>query len=93
MDATFYGIGIVMKVETRVSTETSKLIIKKCHMCGHIMESAEEIKKCGECQKSFLPVNYFSKVHSKNQKEYDQLFAAGHELHEGDLIKGLTVLW
>ncbi len=81
-----------MKVEMN-KTESSKLIIKKCHMCGHIMEGAEEIKKCHKCKKSFLPVNYFSKVHSKNQKEYDQLFASSHELHDQDLIKGLTVLW
>jgi hypothetical protein len=57
------------------------------------MEDYKEIAKCHKCKKSFLPVNYFSKVHSKNNQEYDQLFANGHELHESDLIKGLTVLW
>lgn len=80
-----------MKVE--LHREESKLIIKKCHQCGHIMESAAEVQKCVKCKKSFLPVNYFSKVHSKNQSEYDHLFAPSHELHEQDLIKGLTVLW
>ncbi len=82
-----------MKVELNNTENESKLIIKKCHICGHIMESAHEVQKCGKCKKSFLPVNYFSKVHSKSQKEFEQLFAQGHEIHEEDLIKGLTVLW
>lgn len=82
-----------MKVETSSLHAPEKLIIKKCHICGHIMESHQEIVKCDKCKKSFLPVNYFSKVHSKNQKDYAQLFAYGYELHESDLIKGLTVLW
>ena len=82
-----------MKVETNSAHAKEKLIIKKCHMCGHIMEDHQEIIKCHKCKKSFLPVNYFSKVHSKNQKDYEQLFAQSYELHESDLIKGLTVLW
>lgn len=82
-----------MKLELTNKESNSKLIIKKCHDCGHIMESSQELQKCMKCKKSFLPVNYFSKVHSKSQKDYDQLFAYGHEIHEEDLIKGLTVLW
>jgi len=83
-----------MKVEKQTShADHSKIIIKKCHSCGHVMESSTEIQKCTACKKSFLPSNYFSKVHAKNQKEYENLFAASHELNEKDLIKGLTVLW
>jgi hypothetical protein len=82
-----------MKVEKQTSLEHHRIIIKKCHMCGHLMESVDEIRKCQKCKKSFLPVNYFSKVHSKNQKEYDQLYANSQEMHEADLVKGLTVLW
>lgn len=81
-----------MKVEVKTK-QTDRLIIKKCHLCGHLMESYEEVKKCGQCKKSFLPSNYFSKVHSKNPTEYDHLFAQSHEIHDEDLIKGLTVLW
>ena len=81
-----------MKVETS-KNEAKKLLIKKCHVCGHVMESENEVTKCHKCKKSFLPVNYFSKVHSKNQKDYEQLYAGSNELHEQDLIKGLTVLW
>jgi tRNA(Ile2) C34 agmatinyltransferase TiaS len=82
-----------MKVEETKKTDLTKLLIKKCHVCGHIMESSEEVQKCHKCKKSFLPSNYFHKVHSKNQKEYEALFAGSHEIHEQDLIKGLTVLW
>ncbi len=82
-----------MKVELKSQTANEKLLIKKCHICGHIHETQQEPKKCEKCKKSFLPVNYFAKVHSKSQKEFDKLFAYGHEIHEEDLIKGLTVLW
>jgi uncharacterized Fe-S cluster-containing MiaB family protein len=82
-----------MKVELTSLESNGKLLIKKCHICGHVMESAKEVQKCQNCKKSFLPVNYFSKVHSKSQNDFSQLFASGHEIHEEDLIKGLTVLW
>ncbi len=83
-----------MKVELKSKeSQSTKLLIKKCHMCGHVSESSQEVQKCQQCKKSFLPVNYFTKVHTKNQSEYEQLFAHGHEIHEDDLIKGLTVLW
>ena len=82
-----------MKVELINLESDAKIIFKKCHVCGHLMESAQELQKCKKCRKSFLPVNYFSKVHSKSQNEFSQLFAYGHEIHEDDLIKGLYVLW
>jgi hypothetical protein len=82
-----------MKVELTNKEANGKQIIRKCHACGHIMETSQETQRCLQCKKSFLPVNYFSKVHSKSQKEFDHLFASGHEIHEEDLIKGLMVLW
>lgn len=82
-----------MKLELTNKDSGTKLLIKKCHICGHVMESSQEVQKCGKCKKSFLPVNYFSKIHSKTQNEYEQLFAQGHEICEEDLIKGLTVIW
>lgn len=82
-----------MKVELKNQTTSEKIIIKKCHICGHVMGSHQEPKKCDQCKKSFLPVNYFSKVHSKSQADYEKLFAFSHELHEDDIIKGLTVIW
>ena len=70
-----------------------RLIIKKCHVCGHISESKEELRQCKSCQKAFLPLNYFGKIHAKNETEFRDLFASSGEIEEEDLIKGLIVLW
>lgn len=73
----------------------SKKIIKRCHICDQITESSKEIDKCVSCGKSFLPLNYFSKIHDHEGHKYDysELFAQSHELEEEDLIIGLYVLW
>ena len=69
------------------------MIIKKCHVCGTIHESYEEIQKCNKCKKSFMPANYFGKVHAKNSQEFKNLYCNAEELYEDDLILGLNVLW
>ena len=71
----------------------SKLIIKKCHLCGAIMEAFSEIKRCSTCKKPFLPLNYFSIVHSKDSKKSKELFLDSEDLSEEDMIKGINVLW
>lgn len=72
---------------------SQKLLIKKCHLCGKIIESQVEVKKCPSCHKSFLPLNYFSKIKGTSVAEYHDLFAPCDELSEEDLIKGIYVLW
>jgi hypothetical protein len=72
---------------------SEKVIIKKCHLCGQIIESRKEVSKCPCCAKNFLPLNYFGKVHAKNTKEFDHLFAESDELNDLDIIHGLYVLW
>ena len=72
---------------------SDQVIIKKCHVCGFLIETNKEASQCPHCKKSFLPLNYFGKVHAKNSSEFKNLFAESEELHEEDLIKGLTVLW
>lgn len=79
--------------EVKSLTKKNKIIFKKCHLCGTIMESFHEQKKCKGCKKSFLPSNYFGKVHAKNSKEYDELFSSSDDLQEEDLVKGINVLW
>lgn len=69
------------------------MIIRKCHKCGQVTESHSEIEKCVKCQKSFLPLNYFDKIHSKEYTHLDGLFASSQDLEEEDLIKGIFVLW
>ncbi len=71
----------------------SKVLIKKCHMCGQLVESATEQEKCVSCGKSFLPLNYFQKIHDHSESKYQELFAECHEIHEDELIKGLYVIW
>ncbi len=80
-------------VTENTTAATDKVIIKKCHVCGQIMESAKEPMKCIRCGKSFLPSHYFSKVHAKNSKDFENLFATSSELVDDDLIKGITILW
>ena len=46
-----------------------------------------------KCKKSFLPCNYFNKVHAKDSSEFDEMFLTTSELDEEDLIKGIYVLW
>lgn len=79
--------------EAKQLRKISKVLIKKCHVCGTIKESYKEEKKCTGCQKSFLPSNYFNKVHAKNSKEFEELFSSSEDLHEEDLVKGINVLW
>ena len=59
---------------------TIKLIIKKCHVCGHVSEARQEIRECLDCKKTFFPL-------------LDGLFSNSQDIHEDDLIKGIMVLW
>lgn len=70
-----------------------KTVIRKCHCCGQVIESKSESAKCLSCGKSFLPLNYFTKIHDDKDYKFNDLFCEGAELHEDDLIKGLYVLW
>jgi hypothetical protein len=74
-------------------TISGRVIVKKCHVCGTVMEGHQEQQRCKCCKKAFLPSNYFGKIHAKNSKDYSKLFLTSDELHEDDLIKGINVLW
>jgi len=81
-----------MKV-MNTSQKKGKLLIKKCHICGALSESFKEEQKCTGCKKSFLPSNYFSKIHAKNSQEFSELFSMSDDMHDDDLVRGLSVLW
>ena len=68
-------------------------IIKKCHCCGQVAESEKEIQKCVSCGKSFLPLNYFDKIHGDAEYKFEELFSEVSEIEDEDLIKGLYVIW
>lgn len=80
-------------VEAVEVEKEEKLIIRKCHKCGLVTESPVEQRKCLKCQKAFLPLNYFEKIHSKEQMKFYELFAQSQDLEEEDLVKGLFVIW
>jgi len=71
-----------------------RVLIKMCHVCGQVIESASEVQRCPKCNKSFLPLNYFAKVHDiKTSDDFKHLFEDCNALNEDDLIKGIHVLW
>jgi hypothetical protein len=86
------SLGVNMRNEVNKNVKM-KLIIKKCHSCGQLIESTTEQEKCVTCGKAFLPLNYFQKIHDHDKSKYKDLFAQSHELHEDDVIKGLYVIW
>jgi hypothetical protein len=71
----------------------TKTVIRKCHCCGQVTETQSEIQKCVSCGKSFLPVNYFDKIHGDKEYKFDELFDKANEMEEEALIKGLFVIW
>ena len=79
------------KNDTKLSKD--KVIIKKCHVCGQVSETTAEIERCIKCNKAFLPLKYFMKVHEQEDSKLKDLFASSDELDEKDLIKGIYVLW
>ena len=72
---------------------SKKLLIKKCHICGHLNESHNELERCKNCHKSFLPSSYFNKVHEQAGQNYKNLYSEVTELEEKDLIIGIHVIW
>ncbi len=83
------------KIEEPIHTdnqESKKLLIKQCHCCGHVQENTYELDRCSSCQKSYLPLKYFEKIHDIHNN-FTELFSKADELDENDLIKGLLVLW
>jgi hypothetical protein len=80
-------------VEKDLSSSKVKLIIRACHTCSKITESAQEVERCSHCNKPFLPLRYFEKIHDFKGKSWQKHFSSSEELEEDDLIKGLFVLW
>jgi hypothetical protein len=74
--------------ETQTTKE--KHLIRLCHSCSKLSEATVELERCLHCNKSFLPLNYFEKVHGPKKSER---YAEASSLDEEDLIQGLFVLW
>lgn len=78
--------------EIRISTK-EKLLIRACHSCLKINESTKELERCSHCNKSFLPLRYFDKIHGDKEAKWETHFYPTDLIEEEDLIKGLFVLW
>lgn len=75
----------------KVSKE--KLLIRACHSCMKLTEAPHEIERCSHCNKAFLPLRYFEKIHDFKGSSWQKHFSSTEELEDEDLIKGLFVLW
>jgi len=76
---------------------TSKnLHVRRCHVCGNVSESSDDIIKCLHCKKSLLPFYYFDK---RKISEYSDNQARPENKKDRDIetgygpIRGLTAYW
>lgn len=70
-----------------------KLLIRACHSCLKLNESEKELERCAHCNKAFLPLRYFDKIHHDKDVKWENHFYPTELIEEEDLIKGLFVLW
>jgi hypothetical protein len=76
-----------------MKSKTFKKLVKLCHVCNQVTECERELERCPKCNKSFLPLNYFEKIHGQEKQHFKDLFTDSEHLYEEDLIKGIHVLW
>jgi hypothetical protein len=80
-------------VEEIKKTKKEKLLLRNCHSCLKINESSKELERCAHCNKAFLPLRYFDKIHQEKDLSWENYFYPTDLIEEEDLIKGLFVLW
>lgn len=70
------------------------LHVRRCHLCGTVSESSDDILKCMHCQKSLLPFYYFDK---RKVSEFSDDQERPQTLRDKDTgygpIRGLTAYW
>ena len=82
-----------MEFGMKRNDKKNKLLLRNCHACLKINESDQELERCCHCNKPFLPLRYFEKVHSQEESKWENYFYPTDLIEEEDLIKGLFVLW
>jgi hypothetical protein len=80
-------------VNSLKNIDKEKLLIRACHACLKLNESFQELERCTHCNKAFLPLRYFEKIHQDKDHKWIEHFSSTEHLEEEDLIKGLFVLW
>lgn len=68
-------------------------LIKACHVCTKVTETEKELERCPHCTKSFLPSNYFEKIHFAPNAKLRDLYDVSDDVEESHLIRGLQVKW
>ena len=76
-----------------LTNNKEKLLIRTCHVCLKTNEGNQEMERCTHCNKPFLPLRYFDKVHHATEVKWENYFYPVELIEEEDLIKGLFVLW
>lgn len=79
-------------MNTELKTKQIKMIVRQCHKCTQVIEAPKEQESCLCCGKSFLPINYFDKIHDHSGK-VNELYASSEEIEEQSLVKGIFVIW
>lgn len=79
--------------DLKKSLRKEKMLIRACHSCLKVNESYQELERCSHCNKAFLPLRYFEKIHQDKNSTFTSHFASSDQIDEEDLIKGLFVLW
>jgi hypothetical protein len=73
---------------------SESLFVRRCHVCGSVNESKDDIKKCVCCSKSLLPFYYFDKkkLNEFSDNKERPLDLPDRESGYGP-IRGLTAYW
>ena len=79
-------------MEIGLGRNLPKMLIRQCHKCDQLVEAPKEQENCLCCGKSFLPLNYFEKIHD-HSGNFAELYADSTEIDEEDLVKGIFVIW
>jgi len=66
-------------------------LFRRCHVCGQISQSEEQLSRCRHCKKAFAPFYYYDDFHKP-------VFSEGLERppvmkDEWPAIQGLTAYW
>lgn len=69
--------------------------VRRCHCCGEVLMSEEEILKCTSCHRSLLPFFYFDKRKVKEIGDNEERPTVDQDKDTSGYgpIRGLTAYW
>lgn len=75
------------------AVQAKEIYIRRCHVCGEVCESSEDILKCTSCRKSLLPFYYFDKRKIAEYTDNGERPESRPQESGYGPIRGLTVYW